>query len=61
MIPFQKLFRVLLFLYFLPLCSPAQNITGDIRGIVHDPSGAIVPNAAVEVKNIDQNAVLRTV
>lgn len=37
-----------------------QQITGDIRGIVTDPSGAVVAGAAVEIKNVDQNAVLRT-
>jgi Carboxypeptidase regulatory-like domain len=37
-----------------------QQITGDIRGIVTDPSGAVVPGAKVEIKNTDQNAVLRT-
>src|SRR5512147_3241921 len=36
-----------------------QQITGDIRGIVTDPSGAVVPGAKVEIKNTDQNAVLR--
>lgn len=38
----------------------AQQITGDIRGTVTDPSGAVVPGATVEVRNTDQNAVLRT-
>lgn len=41
--------------------SIAQNITGDIRGIVQDPSGAVVTNAEVQVRNTDQNVLVRTV
>jgi hypothetical protein len=37
-----------------------QQITGDIRGTVTDSSGAVVAGATVEIKNTDQNAVLRT-
>ncbi len=37
----------------------AQNTTGDIRGIVHDPSGAVVPNATVQIRNMGQDAVVR--
>ena len=37
-----------------------QQITGDIRGIVTDPLGAVVTGATVQIKNTDQNAVLRT-
>lgn len=38
----------------------AQSISGDIRGLVKDSSGAVVANAAVTVTNLDQNTVLRT-
>lgn len=35
----------------------AQSITtGDITGIVTDPSGAVVPNASVQLKNTDTGA-----
>ena len=40
--------------------TPAQEITGDIRGIVHDPSGALVSGATVQVINTDRNTVVRT-
>jgi len=42
------------------ICSSAQNITADIRGIVHDPSGAVVPNATVAITDMDRNTT-RTV
>lgn len=31
----------------------AQTITGSVRGTVTDPGGAVIPNAAVTVKNIE--------
>src|SRR5947209_6058805 len=37
----------------------AQETTGDIRGTVHDPNGAVVTNATVIIKNTDQNSVIR--
>ena len=40
--------------------TPAQEITGDIRGIVHDPSGALINGATVQVINTDRNTVIRT-
>lgn len=43
------------------ICSFGQTTTGDIRGIVRDPSGAVVPNATVQIFNIDQNRTLRTI
>ena len=39
----------------------AQNLTGEIDGIVRDSSGAVVPNATVTIKNTDQNLVERRV
>jgi hypothetical protein len=37
----------------------AQDITGDIRGIVHDPSGAVISGAKVQIINMDRNTVTR--
>lgn len=39
----------------------AQNLTGEIDGVVHDSSGAVVPNATVTIRNTDQNLVERSV
>ena len=38
----------------------SQEITGDIRGIVRDPSGAVVNGATVQVFSTDRNAAVRT-
>ncbi len=39
----------------------AQNLTGEIDGVVKDPTGALIPKASITVKNIDQNLTVRTV
>ena len=39
----------------------AQQITGDIRGSVKDPSGAVISGAKVSITNTERNAVVRTV
>ena len=49
-----------LFVVCLATFSFAQEITGDIRGIVRDPSGAVVSGATVDVVNTDRNAVIRS-
>jgi len=38
----------------------AQEVTGDIRGIVRDSSGAVVAGANVKVVNTDRNETMRT-
>ncbi len=46
---------------FLSVQIHAQNLTGEIDGVVRDSSGAVVPNASVTVKNTAQNLVERRV
>jgi hypothetical protein len=47
----------------LMLCTTAwgQDITAQIAGTVTDPSGAVVPNAKVEITNSDKNVVVKVV
>lgn len=57
-------FRVLAIvaLFALVTCTMhAQNLTGEIDGVVHDPSGAVVPNAVVTIRNTDTNLVERKI
>ena len=44
----------------LPRCR-AQNITGEIDGLITDASGALVPGATVVLTNLDTRQVARTV
>ena len=37
----------------------AQEITGDIRGIVTDASGAVVSGADVQIVNVDRDTLIR--
>ncbi|MHB1023308.1 MAG: carboxypeptidase-like regulatory domain-containing protein [Acidobacteriaceae bacterium] len=39
----------------------AQNLTGEIDGVVRDSSGAVVPNATVTIRNTDKNLLERKV
>src|SRR4051794_24221912 len=52
---------IALLVCLLAVAGMAQEITGNIRGIVTDPSGALVSGAAVQVVNIDRNTVVRDV
>lgn len=58
----SKLLGVIaLCLLLLPALVNAQTETGAISGTVTDPSGAVVPNAKVSVKNLATNAVRNAV
>ena len=46
---------------FMPGTLRGQSLTGEIDGVVHDPSGAVVPNATVTIQDTDQNILARTV
>ena len=54
---FQRNVALLAFM----VCAAAygQNISGSIRGVVTDPTGALVPKATVTITNTDKNAVIR--
>src|SRR5438270_13873941 len=39
----------------LPVCLFAQDATGRVAGVITDPSGGVVPSAAVTVTNADTN------
>jgi len=62
----MKSFKFLLFCVFLiglalPGSAAGQSlIAGDIAGRLTDPAGAVVPNAAVQLKSLDTGAVLST-
>lgn len=51
----RGLFAITIFLV-IAACAFGQAETGSISGTVHDPSGAIVPNAAVTVTNLATSA-----
>lgn len=56
----SKRLLTVLFVVCLATVTSAQEITGDIRGIVRDSSGAVVSGARVDVVNTDRNAVIRS-
>jgi hypothetical protein len=43
------------------LTGAAQNLTGEISGVVVDATGAVIPGARVDATNSDQGAIVRTV
>src|SRR3954452_23804725 len=49
----------ILFIGALPLFAQGDRAT--LRGVVKDTTGAVIPNAAVSVKNTDTNAEYKTV
>ncbi len=57
-----RLFEVVLVLFLLSLISlQAQTSGGTIAGTVIDPSGALVPNAAVQATGVDTGSIYNTV
>jgi len=55
---------IIALLSLLCLCgglAHSQEITGQIRGIVTDASGAVIANAMITITSVDRNQVLRTV
>jgi len=57
---FKKISLSLLCLFLLHFTANAQQVTGQIRGTVTDPNGALVSNATVLVRNTDRNQIIRT-
>jgi Outer membrane receptor for ferrienterochelin and colicins len=49
----KNVLNLLLFVVFASLSLSAQQITGNIRGTVIDPSGAVIPGAAVTAREIE--------
>lgn len=46
------LFMALALGFLFPIAAMAQvDVTGELRGVVRDPSGAVVPGAQVELKD----------
>ena len=45
---------------FAPLAKAQNSNTGEIKGSVTDPSGAVVPGAAVSIKNVQTGVVTQT-
>src|SRR5580692_1949590 len=45
---------------FLPFLSNAQEFRATISGVVADPSGAVVPNAAITVTEVNTGSVSKT-
>ena len=55
----SKFFAFVVLICLVAMAAFSQEITGDIRGIVRDPSGAVVSGATVQVLNNDRNEVVR--
>lgn len=54
-------FILVVSLFFFAISLQSQEVTGSIRGLVTDQSGASVSGATVTVRNIDQGVVIRTI
>jgi hypothetical protein len=56
----QRVFTFICLIVVFAGAAHAQVTTGRISGAATDPNGAVVPNAAVKVTNLDTNASLQT-
>jgi len=56
-----RMLVIVLCMVLLPGVLLAQNLTGQIDGIVRDVSGAAVPAATVTIRNVGESAVVRQV
>src|SRR5215468_690125 len=54
-------FILVVSLFFFAISLQSQEVTGSIRGLVTDQSGASVSGATVTVRNTDQGVVIRTI
>jgi len=52
---------ILVAISFAALPAFSQKISGDIVGVVYETSGAVIPGAAVTLKNLDTSRELNTV
>ena len=53
-------FRLVATLVLVSLPALAQNVSGTISGIVHDPTGAVVPKASITATNAGTSATFQT-
>lgn len=56
----SRTLRVVVVLLVLPVVLAAQSTFATIQGTVRDPSGAVVPQAVVRVRNVGQNTTVTT-
>src|ERR1700733_989481 len=53
----RVLIGVSILLFLLPPATWAQFDVGSVVGVIKDPSGSVLPNAAVEIKSLATNVV----
>src|SRR5947209_440473 len=52
----KVLFRAVVICCFALVAAFAQTVGASLRGTVHDPSGAVLPGAEVEIRNVETGA-----